>query len=264
MPLGQFETAASRGNILEADRRLSGENPGSGSEAALTESDRELGDMSPREDRLDYTAVCIGSGHSQPAMRRKSSTKFSLSSNRPISPRSCGSAGDLSGSDREGPSSGGGVYDHTPVCIGTNSAANPAARRKTSSRFSLQRECAAFPPAPGPPPLRSPHPCLRPVRPHRSKCAVGTARIPHHRPPPAGPAQLPRPWSSGAGRRAAAASVRACSSSRARASRRAAARAAAASSSAPPAPRPSPRRCRLSRCVTRASWRKQEARPLPH
>ena len=59
MPLGQFETAASRGNILEADWRLSGENPGSGSEAALTESDRELGDMSPREDRLDYTAVCI-------------------------------------------------------------------------------------------------------------------------------------------------------------------------------------------------------------
>ena len=69
VPLGQFETTASGGDLAEAERRLSGELSSDDATSPGNTLDREG----------DYNSVCIGAGvHSQPAARRKSSGRFQL------------------------------------------------------------------------------------------------------------------------------------------------------------------------------------------
>lgn len=69
VPLGQFETTASGGDLAEAERRLSGEMSSDDASSPGNTLDREG----------DYNSVCIGAGvHSQPAARRKSSGRFQL------------------------------------------------------------------------------------------------------------------------------------------------------------------------------------------
>ena len=73
VPLGQFETTASGGDILEADRRLSGDNLAT-SERNMTPSSAG----SPSTPNMDYTNVCIGASHARPAERRRTSSSSEL------------------------------------------------------------------------------------------------------------------------------------------------------------------------------------------
>ena len=129
VPLGQFETTASGGDLAEADRRLSGEHSSDDAASPGGTLDRNS---------EDYNSVCIGAGHAQPAARRKSSGKFQLfsrGSKSPASPKdpelSAGS-GMNSGSDSGPPAD----IEYTNVCIGANHS-QPAARRQQRSSKSL-------------------------------------------------------------------------------------------------------------------------------
>ena len=129
VPLGQFETTASGGDLAEADRRLSGEHSSDDAASPGGTLDRNS---------EDYNSVCIGAGHAQPAARRKSSGKFQLfsrGSKSPTSPKdpelSAGS-GMNSGSDSGPPAD----IEYTNVCIGANHS-QPAARRQQRSSKSL-------------------------------------------------------------------------------------------------------------------------------
>ena len=115
VPLGQFETTASGGDLAEADRRLSGE----------PSSDDAASPGGTMDGTTDYNSVCIGAAHAQPAARRKSSGKFQLFSRGSKSPTSPKDPELASGSDSGPPSD----LDYTNVCIGA-SHSQPAARRQ--------------------------------------------------------------------------------------------------------------------------------------
>ena len=61
VPLGQFETTASGGDLAEADRRLSGEHSSDDAASPGGTLDRNS---------EDYNSVCIGAGHAQPVSVR--------------------------------------------------------------------------------------------------------------------------------------------------------------------------------------------------
>ena len=129
VPLGQFETTASGGDLAEADRRLSGEHSSDDAASPGGTLDRNS---------EDYNSVCIGAGHAQPAARRKSSGKFQLfsrGSKSPASPKDpelSAGAGMNSGSDSGPPAD----IEYTNVCIGANHS-QPAARRQQRSSKGL-------------------------------------------------------------------------------------------------------------------------------